>query len=198
MLIFWDERLAFLAQSKTGSTAYHLALRPRADIVIMTPPQLKHATLQRFNRFVRPMLEVAGAPEIETIAVIREPIDWLGSWYRYRSRGDLAGAANSTSGMSFDAFAQAYLDRPRPAFAEVGSQAKFLTGPKGDLRVDRLFRYEARDRLDDFLRDRLGIEFDLPRANVSPDRPLDLEARTHRRLERRLHKEYALWESALH
>ena len=197
MLIFWEARLAFLAQSKTGSTAYHLALRPRADMVIMDPPQLKHATIQRFNRFIRPMLDVAGAQDFETVAVVREPIDWLGSWYRYRTRDVLANTTNSTAQMTFDDFAQAYLQRPRPAFAEVGSQARFLNGPRGDQRVDHVFRYEALHALDGFLQDRIGHNFDLPKVNVSPARPLNLEDRTRSQLKRRLHKEYALWETAI-
>ena len=41
MLVFYKERLAFLAVPKTGSTAYHTALRDRADLVVTDPPDLK-------------------------------------------------------------------------------------------------------------------------------------------------------------
>ena len=57
MLVFFEERLAFLSVPKTGTTAYETALAPRADMVISEPPMLKHAPVYRYNRFIRPMYE---------------------------------------------------------------------------------------------------------------------------------------------
>lgn len=194
MLVFWKEKIAFMATPKTGSTAYQEALRDRADIVISDPTTLKHTAIQRYNRFFRPMFAVAGAEDIETLAVIREPIDWVGSWYRFRSRPFLKGNPNSTAGMSFDEFALAYCQGSRPSFAAVGSQAKFLTGPKGEDSVDHLFRYEDQAGLIAFLRDRLDVDFDLNRRNVSPKKDLFLNPKTERKLRRKLAAEYDLWE----
>lgn len=195
MLVFWKEKIAFLATPKTGSTAYQMALGPSADMVVSEPPTLKHTTIQRYNRFFRPLFAVAGADDIETLAVIREPIDWLGSWYRFRSRPFLDGKPNSTAQVSFDEFVLAYCDRDKPAFAAVGSQAKFLTGPKGKDKVDWLFRYEDQAALQAFLADRLRLDYTLGRCNVSPQRELSLEPRTERKARRKLSSEYALWES---
>lgn len=195
MLVFWKEKLAFLATPKTGSTAYQAALAPHADIVISDPTTLKHATIQRYNRFMRPLFAVAGADDIETLAVVREPIDWLGSWYRFRSRPFLDGKPNSTAGISFDEFVLAYCGRDRPAFAAIGSQAKFLTGAGGQDQVDRLFRYEDQSALNAFLSDRLELAFELGQHNVSPKRDLALEPRTERKARRKLSSEYAIWES---
>lgn len=196
MLVFWKEKLSILAQSKTGSTALQQALDHRADIVITDPPQLKHATIQRYNRFFRPMFRVAGANDIETVAMIREPIDWLGSWYRYRTRSFLENTPNSTAGISFDDFAKAYLESDRPAFAEVGSQAKFLRGGKGDMQTDYLFRYEDMKAFISFLEDRLNEKIDLPRVNVSPEQDLTLSGQTKKALQKALSTEYEIWESA--
>ncbi|WP_208348363.1 gamma-glutamyl kinase [Pseudaestuariivita rosea] len=195
MLVFWKEKLAFLSQSKTASEAFEAALTPHADIVITSPPQLKHATIQRYNRFLRPMFTVAGAEDIETMALIREPIDWLNSWYRYRLRPSLASSANSTVGISFDAFVEAYMQRPRPAFAEVGSQAKFLTGGKGDMTIDHLFRYESMPDVITFLEDRLQMEITLPQMNVSPVLNLTLDPEIETRVRAFLTKEYEIWNS---
>lgn len=99
MLVFWSEKLVFLSVPKTGTTAIEKALAPKAAMVISNPPELKHAPVYRYNRFFRPMFEKAcGEENMETMAVMREPISWLGSWYRYRQRDFLKGKANSTSG----------------------------------------------------------------------------------------------------
>ena len=42
MLVFWRQRLVFLATPKTASTSIEEALAPIAAIVMLRPPQLKH------------------------------------------------------------------------------------------------------------------------------------------------------------
>ena len=79
MIVFFKERLAFLSVPKTGTTAYEKALAPRADMVISDPPMLKHAPVYRYNRFIRPMFLKICDAELELMAVMREPISWLGS-----------------------------------------------------------------------------------------------------------------------
>ena len=49
-------------------------------------PRTKHMTMRVFERYMMPYLREIGAGDTETFCVIREPTDWLGSWYRYRSR----------------------------------------------------------------------------------------------------------------
>lgn len=98
MLVFWKENLVFLAVPKTGTTAIEGALSPKAAMVLRDPPQIKHAPLYRYGRFLQPMFEKAGGKNPETIAVIRDPVEWLSSWYRYRNRHALVGHKNSTRG----------------------------------------------------------------------------------------------------
>jgi hypothetical protein len=109
MLIFYKKRLAFLSVPKTGTTAYETALRDRADMVISEPAMLKHAPVYRYNRFLRPMFFNVCDVELELLAVMREPISWLGSWWRYRQRPFMKGKPNATHGISFDDFVLAYL-----------------------------------------------------------------------------------------
>lgn len=77
MLVFWKENLVFLAVPKTGTTAIEGALAPHAAMVLREPPQIKHAPLYRYGRFLLPMFEKAGGKNPETIAVIRHPVEWL-------------------------------------------------------------------------------------------------------------------------
>lgn len=172
MMIFWEAGLVLLAVPKTGTQAYAAALGDIADVVVRNPPRLKHITAQRFAHKLRPILP---KQDLTIVAVIREPADWLGSWYRYRSRPALAGHPNSTAEMSFADFVEAHLrDRP-PACAEVGAQFRFLTGRDGALLVDHLFAYEDQPKLRAFLGDRLDRDLDVPpQRNVSPEADLTL------------------------
>ena len=119
MLIFYKERLAFLSVPKTGTTAYESALAPRADMVISEPPMLKHAPVYRYNRFIRPMFLKVCDVELELMAVRREPVSWLGSWYRYRQRPFMEGKDNSTHGISFDDFVLAYMKGQMDAHRDI-------------------------------------------------------------------------------
>ena len=197
MLVFWEERLAFLATPKTGSTAIAAALESLAAVSIQRPPLLKHTNVHRYRRFIGPYLEAASKAEFTLVALMREPTDWLGSWYRYRQR-DRTLPEQSTKGMSFDAFVQAWCQDPRPEFANIGSQGRFLRPRKengGEKGVDRLFRYEEIDRFVHFLEDRLGCEIILPRLNVSPPGATELSAETEALLRQVAAEDFALYQS---
>lgn len=196
MLVFWKERLVFLAVPKTGTTALEEALAPRADMVIRNPPELKHANVTRYQRWIEPFLEKAGGPRPETVAVVRHPVDWLKSWYRYRHRDDLVGHPNSTRDLSFDAFVDDYCRETQPPHAHVGSQANFVTDSKGVLRIDHLFRYEESGRLHDFVEARLGYRPEPRRANVSPVVDLALSPGVEARLRRKRPEEFDIWDEA--
>lgn len=195
MLVFWKQRIVLLAVPKTGTTALEQALLPYASAAILDPPGQKHVSARQYRNRLANFFEQRGKRPMDVVAVMREPVDWLGSWYRYRSRPQLDGKPNSTAGISFDDFVTAWLSPSRPAFAEIGSQANFLTDDKGGLAVDRLYRYDRIADLVQFMEDRLSTRLDLPRANVSPPGPVDLSADTQARLAREARAEFALWES---
>ncbi|WP_371037723.1 MULTISPECIES: gamma-glutamyl kinase [unclassified Rhodosalinus] len=195
MLVFAKQGLVFLAVPKTGTTAYAEALAPHASLVVRDPPELKHAPIWRYNRFFRPMLEKF-AGEMETIAVVREPESWLGSWYRYRRRPFTRGKPVSTERLGFDAFVQGYLSEPQPAWARVGSQSAFLAPRRNGTAADHVFRYEAPGSLLDFLEARLGVRPAPARRNVSPEAPLELAPTTRAALREVCAEDYALWEGS--
>jgi hypothetical protein len=196
MLVFWKQKLVFLSVPKTGTTAYEQALAPLAAMVILDPPELKHAPLYRYNRFFRPMFEKAGrCDDMETLAVMREPVSWLGSWYRYRRRPFMQGKANATFDVSFDEFVDAHIQGKPPGFANVGSQAKFLEPRPNGTAITHLFRYEDQAGLIEFLESRLDTTIDLPRANVSPQMDLALSPDIEARLRRKKAEEFDLYAS---
>ena len=143
------------------------------------------------------MFERMGGDDLELLAVVREPVDWLGSWYRYRQRPFLDGRPTSTKQVSFDQFCDAYARGDRPPYAEVGSQAKFVEPRPNGVAVKHLFKYENQSGLIAFLEDRLQARIDLPRENVSPRRDLSLEPDTEAKLRRKSAADFEVWESAL-
>lgn len=194
MLVFSKAKLVILSVPKTGTTAIEAALGPSAAIWVQDPPELKHAPVYRYNRFFRPALEKFVSPEIETVALVREPVSWLGSWWRYRQRPFMQGKPNATHGISFDDFVSAYCQGKPPGFANVGSQAKFLEPQPNGTRVNRLFRYEAMADFVAFLEDRLAVSIDLPRENVSPEMPVALSPDVEAKLRRKYAAEFDLWD----
>jgi hypothetical protein len=170
MAVFFKERLAFLSMLKTGTTAYQTALAPHADLVINDPPLLKHAPVYRYNRFIRPMFHNVCDAEMELINVMRKPVSWLSSWYRYRQRPFMKDKPNNTIGISFDEFVLAYKKGKRPGFAEVGNQLKFLE-------------------------DRLEVKLRLERENVSPTFAAVLSSDVEERFRRNFSEDFALYDS---
>jgi hypothetical protein len=195
MLVFSKEKLVILSVPKTGTTAYQAALASRASLVVSGPPELKHAPVFRYNRYFRPMLEKFIDDKLDVMAVMREPISWLGSWYRYRRREFIKGQPNATHDISFDEFIEAYMRSDRPGFAKVGSQAKFLQPAGNGTAATHVFRYEDQAGILAFLEQRLETEITLPRRNVSPEMPLELAADIEARLREKCADEFALWQS---
>lgn len=196
MVILQKFRLIFLATPKTGSTAIEMALRPHASAFVTSPPQLKHASLRRFTRRIAPLF----GPELrgfETVALVREPQSWVGSWYRFRTRPQARDRDTSTFGLSFTEFVEAYLAPERPPYAQIGTQAGMLTD--GSNRVDHLFRHEDIERFWEFLEARHGAPLNRPAMrNVSPAGDETLPEELRIRLHTALQDDYALWHSASH
>ena len=196
MLVFWEQRLVILATPKTGSTAIETALAPLASLSVMQPGALKHSDARSWQRFLRPYLREQSGSDFTAVALMREPIDWLGSWYRVRQREDMFERPGSTLGMSFAEFIAAHIDTPRAVVADVGSQAAFLKGDDGRAcGVDRLFRYEEIGGFVAYLEDLLGFAIELPEVNVSPKGDSTLPDALRTRARGKLAAEYALYAS---
>lgn len=195
MLVFWKAKLVLLAVPKTGTTALEAALLAHADAAILNPPEKKHTTARRWRTQLAPFFENKPGRKLETMAIIREPRDWLGSWYRYRARPAIAGSATSTAGITFAEFVTGWLCSPEPEFARVGRQSRFVSNAEGRVIVDHLFRYEELDRAARFLEQRLDVRLTLPRANASAAADLSLPPPLEARLRHEAKADFDLWNS---
>ena len=203
MLLAPGKGFVFLAATKCGSTSIETAFMPHSQIILQNPPNIKHANYAGFQRFLQPFLASAGFPResYEVVCAFREPIDWLSSWWRYRSRAQLANPANPrhrnyTGDMSFEQFARAYIEG-NAQFVQVGRQAKFVRPSPGGAEVDRIFRYDRLDLLIDFLCEKVGKEVEVGSANTSPERSSSLSEECDIELREFLAPEYRIYERAI-
>lgn len=194
MLVFSKAKLVFLSVPKTGSTAYQAALEPLATMIVRDPPELKHSPVFRYNRFFRPMLERFIGEDLTVLAVMREPIDWLGSWYRYRRRPFLDGRPSSTRDVSFEQFVRANMKGDKPDFANVGSQAKFLEPQRNGTAVTHLFRYDDQAGLRAFLEERLDARVETETLNASPPMELEIPNDLRARYREKCSEEFQLYD----
>ncbi len=194
MLISLQARLAYLAMTKTGTTAVEDALRPFCEITFSRSPLVTHMTVRRYNRHIVPYLNALKIEGIETCAVIRHPVAWLASWYQYRQRADLAASGISTANISFEAFVEDYIGNTRTNRA-MGRPWDFLRDQDFALGIDHLFRYEAFDRFHNFLQDRFDRDLPLRTINSSPPGEASLSPQLLGRLETFLDKEFEIYDS---
>lgn len=202
MMYIAAAKLVILSQAKTGSVALENALLHLSDWAIRRPNALKHMTYGTFSERFAPLLQELGGlkrTDYEVVAVMRQPLDWFGSLYRFNTRetwGSEAERQNRYLGdMSFDAYVREictrYKDRTRQV--DSGSPCRVALAADRTIGVDRMFPYEDLSGLLDLLAKRTGEVLTLKRVNVSPERELPLSdemrakfARTYA-LETRLH-----------
>jgi len=197
MLISLKAQIAVFAMPKTGSTALEAALAPHCDLIFQGNPRIKHMPVRRFERFIRPYLVEMGSGDVQTAALMREPEEWLGSWYRYRCRPALKGHRNSAAGLSFDQFVDAYLSATPPPYAQVGRPFRFITRRDDTIGIDHLFRYDAMPSFIEFLSERFGTRLSVETQNVSPGAKSDLQLSSQLRDQLRDHlaQEYDVYET---
>lgn len=174
MLISLKHRFVFLCTPKCASNSIEAMLKPHAEIHLLGSPQVRHTNVRQFERHLRPYLdEVTSENDFELVAVIREPVAWLHSWYRFRARKSLRGGSNknSTAHLSFSEFVTAFLSTDsRPEFANVGSQLDFLHDANGSVGVDRLYAYDNLADLEAYFSKLVGAQLSMRAINVSPTR----------------------------
>jgi hypothetical protein len=193
MLIFWDQRLVFLANPKTGSSAIEMALESLASAALQRPAQLKHTDIGTYNKHLGPWLEAQTGERFTTVALMREPVDWLRSWYRFKLRDDHDDPHHAMAGMSFSEFAIEYAQEGGSPMLGISSQSDFLTHRMRT--VDCMFQYERIQDFVDFLESRLDCAIELPRINVPPSVDVNLDAQSERQLRQAMASDLDLYDT---
>lgn len=186
MIISLQKQLVVLSMPKCATTAIEDALTPYADIMFKDPPNLKHMGYRKFMQNLVPMLRKNGYPrrKMTVVSLMREPEEWLYSWWRYRSRDQLKSLTHPNHGnyaghVSFEHFMKSYASETPEPYAQVGNQRYFVSDNYGNIGPDLIFRYEGQ-QWKDFLNSKFGKNLDFQKVNVSPkrERIIDSDLRT--------------------
>ncbi len=180
MLVFFKPNLALFSVPKTGSTSYGLALRRHADITFAK--STKHMTVGKFHNKVAPFLNKNFRVTPERMAIMRDPVDHVRSWYKYRSRRKVRDSDQSTNNLSFDEFVLDVISEDPSLGARIGSQYNFLSLGDGTVPVQHLFAYEDQPQIQSFLQERLQTELTIGQKNVSPLIPAPISPEVEQKL----------------
>ena len=167
MLIGFEKRFVFVASTKTASTSLEQVLRPHTDIVRAGTAQRKHIALRDiFPTYDFLFSQPDFAPDsFFKFGVMRDPLDWIRSWYRYRLGNEVESPL--PDGMSFAEFWARKDWNILHGDGRKNLQRDMFVDYDGQVLADVIIPY---DRLDDMFRDictAFGMPQALPRANVS-------------------------------
>jgi len=171
-----DKKFAFLCAPKTGSTAVEKAFNPFAEFKVTGHPKWKHINYDQLNDIFGGYFEKQGC---RIYVVIRDPVETLVSWYKYRSRDALrdpthSNSINYTGDISFEQFIEEWGSKTPPSRAKVGLPTNFVLKRNGEIAPIYFFRYESITTLWDTLAEHVGHRPYFERKNVSPDRSVNV------------------------
>lgn len=167
MLFFPERNMVFFAIPKTGSTSLEHAFVSTVDPVLRPNAKYRHYNVRQFEQSPYEAIRFRNFARPQRMAVLREPLERMRSWYRYRTRLPRTNP-KSTAGVSFGDFIRAYLKEERPAYANLGDQWRFIHSDGGAMGIDHLFASELPDRLAEFVSEKFGVTLNPGRLRVSP------------------------------
>jgi len=173
MLIGVRNRFVFVANSKTASTAIEQALAGHAEIQRGGSPARKHASLREIlTEYDFLFGREEYAPESFFIfGVMRDPLDWIGSWFRYR-KGNRVGnrLPGETSFAGFWARGDWNITRKD---GSPNLQSDRFTAADGTVLADVIIPYHDLAPQFAAICAGLGVDAELPWKNVSRIREID-------------------------
>ncbi len=178
MIIAPSHGFVLLSVPKVASTSLDEALAGYHEVVPGKPPA-KHQNLLNFHRHTVPKIRRLGFEReaYEVVALFRDPVSWLESWWRYRQRPDVREhkAERFTGDLTFAEFARLFLT-DKDATGIKGRPAKFVAGDVDrGARIDRIFAVDRPEVWTAWFSERVGSPVEVPRRNRAGARqPADL------------------------
>ena len=194
MLISVYKRFVFIANTKTASTSIEAALLTHSEIARLGTPARKHIRLAETLRTYHFLFgqEKFAPDRFFKFGVMREPLDWIHSWYRYR-RGNKVDKPLPQE-MSFEDF---WAARDWNIVSPKGKkklQRDLFVGADGQVAADVIIPYTQLDAMFPEICDLLDVSAPLPRQNVSQlQEPLDIAPALVDEMRAFYAEDYALW-----
>ncbi len=187
----------FLCMPKCASTSIEKALEPYSQLSTNSHTGLKHTNYRKYRKYIQPFINQGG---IEVVCLMREPISWLHSWYRFRTREAIANPQhrnhNSYCGhITFQKWVEEYLSETPLKYAKVGIQKSFLVNSKAEIGVDKIFKYENLEGIVNYFEKKIGKKLSIPTMNTSPEISYILDKDTEKRLKEFLKDDYEIYNS---
>jgi hypothetical protein len=179
MTVFaFGKGFVFVANTRaTSSTTHHLLL-PHADAIFYRPVFGKHFTLPQIARRAKAMSGLdLGA--LFTFGIVREPLSWLHSWFRFRRREELKRVSSQWHSnlvpeeVRFPEFLEEACGSNPRAFARIEHQSNYFRDTAGRVAVNYIAVYSDLHadcrRLSEFPPLSLLGGLEKMRMNASPD-----------------------------
>ena len=171
MLIFANHGLIIYSVPKTGTTSIDKAIGMAATIRLSGTKNngLKHINTKKFNKWAKTLKKEFPDQKFVSCCVMREPIDWISSWFRYRSREGIKDRPNYTGNFTFEEYLSNLCDRSEhKKFPVFRGQSKFIIR-KNKIAVDRIFPYAKMNNFIEYISEKLDKKIELPMKNISPE-----------------------------
>lgn len=191
MLISIQHKFIFVAGLKIASTSIEKALRRRCEVAIGQTGFGKHDGLRIIQRKFGWLFNQMPLEEFFVFGVIRDPVDYFVSLYNSHQKDAFDGKPHSTKGMSFETFAERWIDE---GSWQVRPQKERFVNADGELGVDCLLSYQKLEQEWPSLMARLGFSHELPLTNESPEvfSAADVAEDTRNMIARKYRKDYDL------
>lgn len=172
MLIGVEKRFVFVANSKAASTSIEMALVNAAEIERRGSAQRKHIILRAaLLKYDFLFGQKKYAPEtFFKFGVMRDPVEWIQSWYRYRKGNKVAHPL--AEGTTFEEFWHQRVAQSKKS-GKKQVQRDYFTRWNGEPLIDYIIPYDALPEHFETITTALGINASLPHQNASKIQSLD-------------------------
>ena len=197
MIFFPTANLVVFAVPKTGSTAFEQTFKRDISDALVISEDKKHSNVRQYEYREYDTQYGRSKQPVERMAILREPLERLHSWFRFR-RGLDENNPNSTRNISFEKFIElTMLPEPPRCAKNVGDQWEFCIRKNSELGITHIFDVANLQPLDDFLQRRLGRGFPRQRLNTSKPGEMVLTKKVEKKLRSLRAQEFALYDTLI-
>jgi len=187
---------------KCASTSVETAIKELCKISFSGKPRIKHLNAQVFSEKILPICQSLSGSDrkIESFCLMRDPLEWVKSWYCYRARNQLKNPChpnhnNYTGNISYNDFIKAYISKGKKrSFSKIKTQYDFLKLGNGQIGVDHIFPLDRINLVEKFLSEKTKTVITIPKVNISPKKPIILEQGLEEELRQYLAKDISIYE----
>ncbi len=196
MMVSVSHQFAFICIGKCASKSIEQAIKPYYSIKY-GHRFARHMSAYNYQAVKSFLDEAIPDNQIESFCLVREPIDWVFSWYRFRQRDELKdinhiGYKSSTAYLSFNEFVDGVLQNPKRKPFNIRNQRCHLE-IDGYVGVDRVFDFNRMDLVQKYLSEKIGQQIELPVKNVSPKREFELDSSLEGELKDRFEEDISFY-----